>query len=201
MYTFKDTKGREWDVTLDLLKARRITASDFSEILGEGKGKLNILHPEAQTFTRILTNPDLLFAVIWAMVRDEQARKYPDFENLNNDAAELEFVSAVRGSTITAAREAFSEALADFFPDLRIVLSTFLKQLKGMDDKVATRIAKIDPLLDQMIEQEMDQGIERFRQQLLKNKSEIPGEPSSPSPLQPGSATLTSGSPAIPSGT
>lgn len=92
------------------------------------------------------------------------------------EAAELEFVSGVNGPTIEAARNAIIEALADFFPEQRTVLSTLMRQSKKLSEKVGKKMEESEPLMDSLLDEELDLGIKQLQASLLKTRETRLGE-------------------------
>lgn len=71
--TFTDAAGRVWDVALNLGAARRVDKSDFSELTDE---PFSIINAKKETFAVLLSNPSLLFAIIWAVVQPQAKKMY-----------------------------------------------------------------------------------------------------------------------------
>lgn len=203
--TFTDRKGRQWDVALDLRNARLVDATDLSIF---GVNDFSILRPDKQSWHRLLTDAPFLFAVIWAMVQDQAIAKhaaatrselgpgssFPVSPREDYDAAELEFVSGINGPVIDKAREAMVEALSDFFPEHRTVLSTLHRQIMKLRTKVDKIMESTEPMLEAMMDQQLQEGVEKMRQELAKKS----GPTSILSPPTPISHTETSLGPASP---
>lgn len=205
--TFTDKKGRTWDVSLDLLIARRIDKSDFSNY----HKKFSILAPERDLLGKLLSDAPFLFAIIWVIVQDQAEAKYQEYkrskaadctpdadsfpispreptpEGSETSPAELEFVSGINGPTIEAARNAIIEALGDFFPDQRTVLSALANQMKAMSKTVGDKLEKALPTLNTVLEEEMDSKIQDLQQEFRnKIRESSSGETSSQLRLMPG---------------
>lgn len=198
---YTDKKGRTWDLSIDFAVCRRVDAFDKTAVIKES---FSLLAPDKTLLHRILyTDRAALFALIWAIVV-EQAQELHDKYNPDPngyqpfpspkespEAAELEFVSGVNGPVIEAARIALSEALGDFFPELRIALSTWATQTAEIQEKVAEKIKEVNPVVMQMVDEEFDKLIEKMKDR-LKTQSERLGVPLGP--LLPIPESPTSGS-------
>lgn len=187
--TFKDKKGREWDLALDLRIARIVDKSDFTEYWDR---KFSILTLDPDLIKKLLTDGPFLFAIIWAMVQEQLPATFPP----ESEAAEAEFVSGVNGPTIEAARTAMIEALGDFFPEQRTALFILRDQVKILGEKASQRLQEAVPLLNEMLDEEMDQRVATLREEFRKTLAQRNGETSTPSPAISDSAQETSGSPA-----
>lgn len=217
--TFTDCKGREWDVSLDLRKARFIDKSNFKEYWDK---EFSILNLDKLLIQKLLTDASFLFAIIWAMVQDQAEAKWQTYDGWTKhqpagsttippggfpvppkeepEKAELEFVSGINGPVIEAGRQAFMEALGDFFPDQRTGLSILLKGMKTLNQKLEKKSEELAPLMDSILDEELDERINQMKAQ-LKGQEKSSGEVSLLSPVSPASASQTSGVPAIPSST
>lgn len=193
--TFTDRKGRTWDVALDLRIARQIDKADLSEV--SDNYTFSILRPDRTLYGKLITDAPFLFGVIWAMVQDQVAAKHEAYRLLPDnripgdtfpispkepEAAELEFVSGINGPVIEAARNAFIEAMSDFFPEQRTVLSTLMRQSKKLSEKVGKKMEESEPLMENLLEEELDLGIAQLKDNLLKTRVTRLGEISLESP-------------------
>jgi hypothetical protein len=183
---FTDRKGREWDLTLDLRTARYIDTCDFSNFVPE---KFSILRPDKKLFWTFFEDSGLLFAIVWAIVQ-EQAESYHRvgaFPSPKEEpaAAELEFVSGINGKAREEGRQAFVEALTDFFPEQETVLSTLTRKLAQMRTKIETRIKETEPLLDEITDLEMDEAVEKMKKMIRDRKAGATSSQSQPSPVGP----------------
>lgn len=75
--TFTDKKGRSWDVSLDLRKARIVDKSDFSHYWDK---KFSILSPDRELIGKLVSDSPFLFAVIWALVQDQVEEKWKRYQ-------------------------------------------------------------------------------------------------------------------------
>lgn len=197
---FTDRKGRTWDLSLDLFVARRVDASDFSIFQQEGEEPFSILRPDRAILHRLcLTDGPFLYAVIWAIVVEQaeagfaaQPQTFPVSPKENPQAAEQEFVRGANGAVLEAARKAYSEAIVDFFPELQIVLSTLMNQAAMVRKKVAEKMDRVNPLIDQLVDAELEMGLKKMEAQLSQRQNETVGNTSTPSPPMSGSQIETS---------
>jgi len=199
MAAFTDKKGRTWTVDLDLRIARVIDKSDFKQYWDQ---EFSILSPDSKLLTKLITDAPFLFAVIWAMVQEQAEAKYKSLQDYEAqqrsgsqraycnpptdtfpispkeqpEEAEVEFVSGINGPTIEAARNAIVEAVSDFFPETRTVLSALRSQIKMMGEKAAEKMEKTVPLLQSIMDEEFELRIEDFRKELSQSREKRLGE-------------------------
>jgi len=166
---FTDKKGRNWDVSLTLGGARRIDASDFSEVTSK---RFSILRPDKHLLSDILTDTPLLFAIIWALVQPQAQASGVD---------EAEFLDGLDGPSIQAGREAFWEALSDFFPEHATALSTLLSQYQKAGKRIAAELAAMETEIEAVVSEEVATQTEKLRKELrAMTRSGSPGATSSP---------------------
>ncbi len=103
MKTFTDTSGREWSLAITIDAVKRIR--DLLKV-----DLLDLFGGEPPLLTRLDTDVVLLCDTIFVALKPQA------------DAAEItseQFGASLGGDAIIAARDAFMEALADFFQSLR----------------------------------------------------------------------------------
>jgi hypothetical protein len=133
--TFTDKAGREWTLELDYLKLREIrsnTGLDFGEA-----------EKVAKYFAEMLASDTLALQVIWLTLSDRTA-----------GVSEDEFLKAMDGERLEAAREAFLAAVLNFIPPLKkrmveegaVVL---MKRYKEAIHQVTTTIREVTDLTTQ----------------------------------------------------
>lgn len=180
---FKDSKGREWDVTLNLAAAQRIDKSDFSLIT---ERKFSILRPDKELFQTILMDPSLMTAIVWAIVRTQvadhiKAGTWPaDCDpKSQDDLAQVEFAEGFNGQTLQDCRNALWEALGDFFRDHQTVLSV-LRNVHQKNIKLASdQITQMEPELDSLMAAKVKEGLTTLRKKLqTETLEQLSGEPS-----------------------
>jgi len=164
-FIFKDKNGKEWDATLTLGGARRIDASDFTEIT---KKRFSILVPEKEMFIEVLSNSSLVFAMIWAINQDRVQDNLGIDPKVKPEEAELAFLDSLDGPTIQAGKRAFWGALADFFPEHKTALLTLILQLAKTDAKIALEIKALIPDLERVMNKEIKVEVAKAREDLKK---------------------------------
>ena len=175
---FIDRKGRQWDVSLDLMVAAKVDKSDFSSIIGNEP--FSILKPDKPLFHRLfIADAPLLFAILWAIVENQAqekfanaAKTFPISPKDDPDGAQREFLSGVNGPVIEAARKAFGESVSDFFPELRTVLSTWMAQAENIRTKVAAKMSVVGPMLDEMVDEEIEEAMKRVKDKIQATRAE-----------------------------
>jgi hypothetical protein len=178
-FCYTDSKGRIFNLQLDLLKVRQIDASDFTNLYPT---KFTLGRFDKGLIGQLLINSPLLFAVLWVVVQEQvhamfASGTFPVSPKEDQEAAEQEFVRGVNGAVVDAARTAFLESLADFFRDQQTALSALSRMLESARQKLVEREKEINPMVDQLMDQELDQRIEVLR----KTLSGTPGTASTPS--------------------
>ena len=106
MRSFKDNKGRIWEISLNVLQMKRIRARlgvDLVNVITldkDGAVKVDLVD-------RIANDPCLLVDILWVLV-EEQAKKA--------NVSDAEFGEALAGDAISEATKAFLDELVDFLP-------------------------------------------------------------------------------------
>jgi len=169
---FTDYKGREWDVKLTLGSAKRIDASDFSDIRAK---KFSILEPSRELFMEILNDTSLVMAIAWVIVQPQVKENFKDYPKcfnedgtVNLNEAELEFLEGMDGPTIMAGREAVWSAVADFFPEHKTGLLILMQQFLKSHKRLAVELKGMEMEIDKIFEKELDKGIQDFRQEVAQ---------------------------------
>jgi len=156
-YTFKDTKGRTWDLYLTLAGAQRIDQSDFSEVYGK---PFSILSPTKEFFTEVITNTGLIFGMIWCLVKPQADSK---------DISQEDFLEAVDGNVIQEARDAFWGTLTNFFPEYKTMLLSLIKQYKEGLLKIGQEMDKLSQTaLPEAMNRVIDKSMQDLRNELSK---------------------------------
>lgn len=165
--TFTDTKGRTWDVSLTMGAARRVERSDFSEITDR---KVSILKIDRDLFMSLLSDGPLAMAVVWAIIQPQVQEVLME---LPEDQREEEFLDALDGPAVEAAREALWGALIGFFPEHRTALSTCRTKWKKAVDRVGRSLEELDPDLQKMIDEELDLHLADLKIEVQKELGSI----------------------------
>lgn len=164
-FEFTDKAGNSWDVSLDLAGARRIDNSDFSSLTDE---EFSIVKPDKRTFMLILDNSSLLFAMIWAVVQPQVKEKLGVDPEEDLEKAEAAFLTNMNGRAIEEGREAFWQAIADFFPEHRTVLLNLMRQFGRAHQRVAEKIGELESHMSKMVDLEVDKGMAKLKEEMEK---------------------------------
>jgi hypothetical protein len=173
--TYTDCKGNTWDLHLTLDGALRIDSVDYSGLLSEGQ-EFSILTPEKETLNLLLTDINLLFTVIFALVRPQVVKNLGvDPEEETEKAIEL-FRQGIDGNTIEAARDTFWGALTNFFPERKIALQTYLqarkKVIRSLTEKMEQSGEAMQQLLEKTVLAEFNQLQEELKEGLGQSFTE-----------------------------
>lgn len=167
-FQFRDRLDRVWDVKLNLAKTMRVDRSDFANYT---QTRVVLSRYDKDTVVLVLTDTALLFAVIgvicWDQIQEQFKKKLeeiPEAERPKADALtewyQSEFADGIGGETIEPARAAFVEALQDFFPAAKTVLSTSLQKVRQYESEMVERLEKeVLPRVDQEVKKLMDEEI------------------------------------------
>jgi len=183
--TFEDKEGRVWDVSLDMAGALRIDASDFSELTDK---EFSILRPEGEFFSRVLTDPPIICGMIWAIIQPQvkeklgiDPREPADPEKgleSGEDRAREAFLQGLDGDSMENARTAFWGAVSDFFPKQRTGLLALIEQWEKAQEKVAQEVQGMRGEIQEILDQEIEMGLEDLRSGLKELSERRNGEKS-----------------------
>ena len=161
--TFTDAKGTEWDITLTLVGAKRIDASDFSEVTDK---PFSFLKPDKKLFSEVLTETPVMFAIIWAIVQPQVKDKIGIDPTENPIDAEAEFLERIHGDAIQQGKDAFWGCVANFFPDQRTALLTLQKQYRSAQNKINLALGDLQADMDKVVDSEVDKEVKKMRKEL-----------------------------------
>lgn len=167
MHAFKDSEGREWQVSITVSAVKRVR-----EIVGFDL----VAATEGQQLAELAQDPVRIVDVVYALCKPQA-----DERGVKDEA----FGEAMAGDAIDAAVEALLEELVNFSPSRRRPL--LVKVLEKTSRLEAAALAKAAARLD---DPELERRIERVVDAAFEKLDEIPGEPSTTSP---GSAASTPG--------
>ena len=109
MKTFTDSKGRSWEVELNIRQMKRVRDTlgiDLVNVISAGKdGTVS-----TDTLERVANDPILLVDILWVLC-EGQAKP----AGVTDD----DFGSSLAGDSIEEATRAFLDELVDFFPGAR----------------------------------------------------------------------------------
>jgi hypothetical protein len=166
-FKFTDRLGREWDLTMTVAGANRIDRMEYDLDALKIEKVPSMLKPEKELFLSILHNTPLMLSMVWALV-GPQVKKLQAAGSMASemDEAEIDFAEGFNGQTIQTCRETFWSALADFFPDHQIVLSTLIKQYNKAQMKMNLAIEDLGPDLDNLTEAETAKALVKMRKKI-----------------------------------
>jgi hypothetical protein len=145
--TFKDTAGRTWSLSLNILNAKKLRDTLAIDLFDENVG---------ETIARLSGDPVLLADVLFLIVKDEA-----DAKGISDE----DFGSALGGDVITTATESFLEELVDFYPEKkRAILQGLLVKINQAEER----------LMDETIEMIGSEAMDRFiEEQITEMKSRL----------------------------
>jgi hypothetical protein len=126
MQRFKDGKGREWDVCVNVTTARKVKA--LTGVLIPG-----LIARGCSPLAELLDDPLTFVDVLFALCEDDAKAR---------GVAAADFGAALYGGPLAEAQKAFTEELADFFPDPRVRAG--LKEMFATGEKVADILTRQD---------------------------------------------------------
>ena len=148
MRTFKDGKGRTWEIALNVWQMKRLRDTlgiDLVNVIGTGPdGSVKV-----DLIDRIANDPVLLVDILWVLC--EGGAK-------SAGVTDEDFGSSLAGDSIEDATRAFLDELVDFFPGARRL---FLKKAVGLarrwsDETARTLKAALEsPELEERLKTEL----------------------------------------------
>ncbi len=148
MRTFKDGKGRTWEVALNVWQMKRIRDAlgiDLVNVISTGDdGSVKV-----DLVDRIANDPVLLVDILWVLC--ERSAK-------SAGVTDEDFGSSLAGDSIEEATRAFLDELVDFFPGARRL---FLKKAVDLARKYTAETKDVlakaleDPELTRRVEESM----------------------------------------------
>lgn len=133
MQSFRDTKGRTWEVAINVAATKRVRALVDVDLMALADSKLRPLG-------ELLADPVKLCDVLYALCKDQADRE---------QITDVDFGEAMAGDSLSDASDAFVEALADFFPNLKIRVlfrQAIAKGKEVQDLQIQTIEAKLEAL-------------------------------------------------------
>lgn len=157
-YTFRDTKGRQWDVTITLLEARKIKNSDYSAYTDIGV--IDLLNPSEEAKNTLGLNDSVMVALVWTIIQDQLA----GHDISSDDEGEAEFCSAIDGNTLQVMKSKLEDSICAFCPMMRIVFATS-KTIREKATEMAPQA--LENVMGAM-EELMDAQLEKVKIELLE---------------------------------
>jgi len=134
MMTFQDTEGRTWTVELDFAKLRKIKKhADLGNVEQIGR-----------TWAEILSDDQKALSVIWLAI--------------DADTSEEEWLAAMNGETLEAARDALLAAIMSFTPPSKqeMVKAAAAKVHQKYREAIAEATRMIESLTDETTQQALE---------------------------------------------
>jgi len=145
--TFTDRHGTVWDTTLTLVGAKRIDASDYSELYD---GEVNMVEPSQELLQDLLVNRPLVAALVYTI-----CKKQADELELDQEG----FIDRLDGTALEAACTALWSTLADFFPQAKTALSELQRLRTHMIERANTGLAKITKTTEAKLTAAVDEAL------------------------------------------
>ncbi len=131
MHIFKDNRGRQWEVELNVRQMKRLRdrlGVDLVNVIGTDAGG----GVKVDTLDRIASDPCLLVDILWVLC--EQSAN-------STGVTDDEFGSSLAGDSIEEATRALLDELVDFFPGARrLFLRKAVDLAKAEADRAATTL-------------------------------------------------------------
>lgn len=171
-FKFTDAEGTEWDLEITMETHFRLRKYQFdSELFPE---QVSLASPSAQ-FVESLTNAEVLFSLIYAILKPQIDDKLKSIPSSQREAA---FFRRISGQARQDAENAFVEAYSFFCPTLKVGeylanrQNMIIKTLAQIDKKQEEMHCRLIKTLDESLNGIYDAGQENLRQEVeaLKTK-------------------------------
>lgn len=151
-FSFKDMHGNEYNLKITLPAAERIDQCDLSE-LGIKNADWSFLDPPKEFFTEHLSRLGTCAALAYLIAKPELSQE--------------EFASNLDGQSLNDLQDALWDAVMDFFPRWRTVLSTLRDTHRSRGKAMEAKLTKIlnedyAEALDATLEAELSQIRQRL---------------------------------------
>ncbi len=149
MKTFTDSKGRAWDVELNVHQMKRLRdrlGVDLANVISTGPGG----GVETGTLERLASDPCLLADVLWVLC--EKSAKAAG-------VTDEEFGSSLAGDSVEEATRALLDELVDFFPGARRLFlrkALDLAKKRADESERALRTALESPEFEERLRTSLD---------------------------------------------
>ncbi|MDO4574270.1 MAG: hypothetical protein Q4D98_03550 [Planctomycetia bacterium] len=159
--TFKTCSGREYDLKLDFLLAKKLDKWDFSAC---SENRFCLLRPATCNFGEIYNDYALLGAIAFAVIFEKEKQSHPEKEYSVEDQAAMEtaFTRDLGGDALEAMRSAVWGMLKDFFP----TLASGFERVERAVEIAAEEDAKSQNLFEQMIRDANTERMKEMKKQL-----------------------------------
>ena len=172
-FKFADREGTEWDLEITMETHYRLRKYQFDRELSPET--VSLASPTAQ-FIESLTNAEVLFEVIYAILKPQIDEKLKSVPSAQREAA---FFRRISGQARQDAENAFVEAYSFFCPTLKIReylenrRGLILKTLAQMDAKQEQMHERLIQTLDESLNGIYEQGQENIRQEVESVKAKM----------------------------
>ena len=160
-FSFTDSNGHEWDLTLTLATHARLRKYEFDPDITTVP--VSIISPSEDFIAAIITNAAVLFDVIPAILKPQIDEVFKD---VPEEDRELKFLSGITGEVIQKARESFIEALGFFCPEAIPSLQRYSKLREKQTALAAEKMAKMEPKMYAKMEAMMEAQQKEIEKQL-----------------------------------
>lgn len=160
--TFKTNSGKEYDLKLDFLLAKKLDKWDFSAC---SENRFSLLKPAACNFGEIYNDYALLGAIAFAVIFEKEKLRRPEkeFSVEEQTALETEFTRDLSGETLEAVRSAVWGMLKDFFP----TLASGFERVERAVEIAAEEDEKTQKQFEQMIRDANAQRMQEMQTRLM----------------------------------
>lgn len=182
MEKFRDRFAKEWSLDLTLGIVMEIEAYDFQGLLP----KLQLQPPQDDLFTKQITNPKIVFGIVWIALQEQircfndQLRSLPQEKQADPQYApihnEMDFARRCSGQVVSDMKLALWRELPNFFPESATSLRNLMARFSRVEEIARERLEpalqkNLDKYLsDEEIEKMINQQIQEMEQRLSNNQ-------------------------------
>lgn len=163
-FKFQDCNGHEWDLKITVGTALTIDRSDYTTVTK--MTDWTFLNPNREFLQEIFTNTPFAIALVWTIIQPQVQRLQPLGESATQDELENWFIDQLDGDSLELAKKTLYRSIADFFPGQRTVLSSLISKMERAQKLMEMEYQKADPLLDKLMEEEVQQRMAEARSSL-----------------------------------
>ena len=146
-----------------------IDASDYSQIT---RVQFVFLTPDKEFFAELFANKNLAAAIAYTIIKDNQLEQLEEdiekHDAKTDEEYQMLFVRRLNGPALRDMHRALLESVADFFPEMQTALSSLLKQMDKVNERLRTEVEQMDNQLSYYIETEMDKLLKEEKEKLSK---------------------------------
>jgi hypothetical protein len=150
--TFADSLGRSWTVTITWSTCKRI--KDIADVVVDDLVQKAKGEDPLTPFVQLVTDYERLLAVLWAILKPECDKAKIDLDS---------FCDGIIGNSLIDAKNAFCQALYDFFPDpQKSILGGAIQMGIRHEAKAMAKLESEGTKLQAAAMQRLDQEIEKI---------------------------------------